>query len=192
MNRVTSSSQPTELSSTIESAKRTTMPSAPRGMTLIELMVVVAIVGILAAIGGAAYMNQLKQGKITSLKQRAMEVAQLQQDYRARNGRYITLKDNPYYPSGNQDAKDKWEQALGFRHESLANLSVEIRTQGGVGGSCDICPSGTEPDTTDDNGNDTSWYAVTAKQDLNPSSSEMTTVVMHSDIESPIVINEGE
>jgi len=192
MNRVTRPSQPTEPSSAPESAVRVTTSNASHGMTLIELMVVVAIVGILAAIGGAAYMNQLKQGKITSLKQRAMEVSQLQQDYRARNGRYITLKDNPYYPSGNQDAKDNWEQSLGFRHESLANLSVEIRTQGGVGGSCDICPSGAEPDTTDDNGNDTSWYAVTAKQDLDPSSSEMTTVVMHSDIESPIVLNEGE
>jgi hypothetical protein len=121
-----------------------------------------------------------------------MEVGQLQQDYRARNGRYITLKDNPYYPSGNQTAQDNWEQALGFRKEALSSTTIEVRTQGGVGGSCDICPSGASPDTSDDDGNDTSWYAATVKQDLNPGNSEMTTVVMHSGLQSPLVINEGD
>ena len=164
-----------------------------RGLTLVELMVVVAIVGILAAIGGAAYMQQLKQGKITAMKQHAMEVAQLQADYRARNGRYITLEDKPYFPKGDEDAKDKWHNALGFRKESLSTIDIAIKTQGGVGGSCDICPSGAAPDTKDDDGNNTSWYAVTVTRDLNPSNDdEDTTVVMHSDLQSPLVLNEGE
>lgn len=59
-----------------------------RGMTLIELMVVVAIVGVLAAIAYPAYTNSLVKGTRANAKAYLMDVAQKQQAYLLDNRRY--------------------------------------------------------------------------------------------------------
>lgn len=59
-----------------------------RGVTLIELMIVVVVVGILAAIAYPSYQNQVRQSKRADGKAMLMEVAQGLERCYTRFGRY--------------------------------------------------------------------------------------------------------
>lgn len=168
------------------------LPSAARllsnrsGMTLIELMVVVAIVGVLATIGGVTYTKYLRQGKIAKLEQYAMEVKKGQEQFKARNGTYYDI-DCAYYKDCSSDKRTEWEEYLEFSHESLKKSTIRVRTN--AGSSSDSCDKACPGITPDQSG---LWYAVKVSQDLNPGSSERTTVYTDSDRETTVVLNEGE
>src|SRR2546430_152017 len=55
--------------------------SRPRGFTLIEIMIAVAIVGILAAIALPAYQDQLRKGRRGAAEAHLMDIAAKQQAY---------------------------------------------------------------------------------------------------------------
>jgi type IV pilus assembly protein PilE len=59
-----------------------------RGITLIELMIVVVCVGILAAIAYPSYMNQVRKAKRADGKAQLMETAQALERCYTRFGRY--------------------------------------------------------------------------------------------------------
>lgn len=61
-----------------------------RGFTLIELMITVAIVGILAAIAYPSYQDQIRKSHRTDGKTKLLEVAQRQERYYTDNNTYAT------------------------------------------------------------------------------------------------------
>ena len=69
--------------------KRSTQRSQ-RGFTLIELMMVVAIVAILLAVALPAYQNQMIRGHRAAAKSEMMEIANKQQQYLLANRAYAT------------------------------------------------------------------------------------------------------
>lgn len=154
-----------------------------RGITLIELMIAVAIVGILAAIGTVAFNKYMNKGKVTKLETWAMEVAKGQEQYKSRNSTYYpgdgTLLDT--------DTGDPqiWGGLLEF--DKTLPQGVLVETQSGTAGqNCTICDGGVTPDTT------SMWYAVRVTQDLDgDAGTGPTTVIVHNDLESTVVLSEG-
>lgn len=165
---------------------------ARRGFTLVELMIVVAVIGVLAAIGGVSYVKYVKSAKITKLKQYAMEVATAQEQYKSQNANYLDLANKTYKKGVNSTDQKVWENLLGFSKPALFEQDIEVDTiagapagEGSSGVTCSICEGVTPSGRT-------IWYAVRVTQKLGTSADKRTTVIMHSESETPMVLNEGE
>ena len=63
------------------------------GFTLVELLIVVAIVAILASFGFPAYNEQIQKGRRADGKNMIMQLASLQERYRSNFGYYGSLND---------------------------------------------------------------------------------------------------
>ena len=66
-------------------------PAPQGGFTLIEVMIVVAIIGILAAVAIPAYIDQVRKARRADAITRMSQVQQAQERWRANNTTYGTL-----------------------------------------------------------------------------------------------------
>ena len=85
--------------------------SKEKGFTLIELMIVVAIVGILAAIAIPNFIGMQKRAKTTEAKSNLGEIWTLQEAYRAENDTYVA--PSGALTAGTYDGTTGWAE-LGF------------------------------------------------------------------------------
>ena len=72
-------------------ARRRRRPA--RGMTLIEIMVVITLLGLIAAAVGVAAMNMLEQGQLDQARTQAMEIGKAMDTYKVMFGRYPTTSE---------------------------------------------------------------------------------------------------
>jgi type IV pilus assembly protein PilE len=155
-----------------------------RGMTLVELMIVVAVIGILASIAGVSYVKYIKSAKISKLEQYAMDIASAQEQYKAQNSGYMGSSGDVHEYDETADSP-RFKQLLGFSKEGLAAQNITIETaSGSPDDPCTICEEANRSF-----GN--IWYAVRVTQDLDTDEDDNTTVIMHPEFEKPFVLNEG-
>ncbi len=76
--------------------------NAERGFTLIELMITVAVVGILAAIAYPSYQEYILRSRRVEAQSLLGEAAARQERWRAQNGSYTTTVSNLKLPYANQ------------------------------------------------------------------------------------------
>lgn len=104
---------------------------AQRGFTLIELMIVVAIVGILAAIAYPAYQDSVLKGRRAEARTALLELMQQQERYMTQRGTYLVFSNT----GGTTDPADAANTFKTFSGENSAAPAYRL--------SADRCPTPT-------------------------------------------------
>lgn len=162
-----------------------------RGMTLVELMIVVAIVGILASIGGVAFFRQIKRAKISKMEAHAMNLARGQEELRSNHGVYLPAPPGaPIAATRDSDAtlKKKIGNLINFKLDDLdPGMTIHLVT-GEAGTGCGGGPPGAcaSVDTT------SNWYMVAVEMDMDGKGAPNNTVVRTSNNKNVNILNEGQ
>lgn len=106
------------------------------GFTLIELMIVVAILGILAAIAVPIYTHYVYRSKQLEAKTLLMTLKTEQEQWRAENQSYTLLLTN-LVESNNMNARSKWYK-LTIPTADSTSFSAQARGTLGSGRPTDI------------------------------------------------------
>lgn len=86
---------------------------AVRGFTLTELMIVVALVGVLATVGIASFRKHVAASKTTEAASVVQAIRAAEESFRAENQVYLNVTSSPsnWYPSSGQGAVvTTWDQ----------------------------------------------------------------------------------
>ncbi len=145
------------------------------GFTLIELMVAVAIVGILSAIAIPAFNNYLQKSRAQEALQFLGVIKLRQESYRSEFGQYCHVNEaHPTVASLDGSTPVAWSPAAGSNWNQLgANPDGPVRfsfdTQAGAPGAANL-PS---PNTMNFDGQDF-WFWARAIGDLDDDGTQVT------------------
>ncbi len=120
-----------------------------RGITLIELIIVVAIIGILAMIGVPAYIGQQKRAARVEAFTNLETLRLLEEQYFAENGCYYRdEEDNNRCKNKIISGVDNIKKFLrGFRPGNSLNFDYQIETTGDPPASCFVATAIGKPGT---------------------------------------------
>lgn len=146
--------------------RRTARLGQVRGFTLLELMIVVAIIGILAAIAIPLFNRYIKRSKTAEVVGMLHQIRLKQEQYHGFFGRYCELQ--PWYPTEvgtepqvwdpPQEAKLQWA-SLGVRPQAM-NIYFQYAVTAGAAGEAkgDVASNGLQTDRD--------WWYAQARGDL--------------------------
>lgn len=113
-----------------------------RGMSLLEIMVVITLIGLVTAAIGVAVIGQLNQGQADTARNQSYEIAKALDIYKLQNGSYpstgqglAVLKSPPKgKPIMDEVPKDPWGQDYIYTNPGQKNPSkFDIRSKGNDG-----------------------------------------------------------
>lgn len=91
-----------------------------QGFTLIELMIAIAIIGILAAVVYPSYQSSIRKSRRADAKAALSELANLQEDFFVKRNGYATLfNELGNFPSFNESNEDKSLGVLALKGTDL-------------------------------------------------------------------------
>jgi len=151
-----------------------------RGVTLIELMIVVAMVGVLAALGTVGYKRYISSAKTSEATQMLGTIKSSQEAFKAETFRYFNVSGDleSYYPQGSVDdigtKKYAWEggkpdsagtnfQTLGVTSSAPVQYGYAVQA-GSANQDLPNLPLGFATPTWPDPGGP--WYVAVAAGDL--------------------------
>ncbi len=123
-------------------SKNDRSPRALRGMSLLEIMVVITLIGLVTAAIGVAVINQLGKGQTDAARNQAYEIAKSLDIYKLQNGSYpttaqgLSVLTNP--PKGKpimeSTPKDPWGNEYIYLNPGQKNATkFDIRSKGSDG-----------------------------------------------------------
>jgi type IV pilus assembly protein PilE len=98
------------------------MKKSSKGFTLIELMIVVAIIGILAAIAYPSYEEQVRKSRRAEATEGLMDVAARMERYYADKGEYLGATIAGFW--GDNETEEGWYQ-VGFTELTDDNYTIQ-------------------------------------------------------------------
>lgn len=166
-----------------------------RGMTLVELMIVVAILGILASVAGVAFFRQIKRAKITKLEVLATKAASGQTDalrgqyFPPANGATANITFDGELDQGNANKKKQFSTFLKIAASDVEPGQILTVITGAANTTCghECCA-----DVGFTQNQETRWYVTCASQNLdNDPGTPPTRAVKLSTQKNVIIANEG-